>query len=857
MDMKNKESSEKVKYIMKFSCEEAKEQNDTYVRPEHILLSLINDNDNDFVGVIRNMGIPIERLYDEVSHSVNEENLHPRVGNDMNIIPFNKDVKTVLNDYIDEEAEGLGDDLIETSHIVLSILKLKNIKYGDSFLLNQVFNLNYETFKNELMSYKEEQKTRNDLQQDLGSGEGNPGEGGGSSQGSGKEKSKSKTPVLDNFCRDITQAARDYALDPCVGRDSEIKRVSQILSRRKKNNPVLIGEAGVGKSAIVEGLAQLIRDNECSTALMDKVIYSLDMTALVAGTKYRGQFEERIQALLEEVKNMGNVILFVDELHTIVGAGNSAGAMDASNIMKPALARGEVQVIGATTLDEYRENIENDDALTRRFQEVMVYEPDFDETVEILQNLQPKYEEHHKVTYTEEGIIECVKLSNRYMTTKAMPDKAIDVLDEAGAKTNVDVKIPDHIKELEGQIEELKEKKKEVVRSQNYEEAAKIRDEERQLEEQIEDEKKQFLEQVDKERTEITPELVAEVVSEITGIPLNKISTEETRKLKHIDEDLKKKVIGQDHAVEKVSKAVQRNKLGIKEVNSPIASFMFLGPTGVGKTHLTKSLAEEVFGDAESIIRLDMSEFMEPHSVSKLVGSPPGYIGHEKGGKLTEDVRRNPYSVILFDEIEKAHDEVLNTLLQILDEGHITDSLGRKVDFKNTMIIMTSNTGAKELSQFGEGVGFKNKSSQASKDENSKSVIRKALKKNFNPEFLNRLDETIIFSQLSEENIENIIYNEIDNLRSRLEEMSYDLEITKSAVKFLSQEGYSPEYGARPLKRVIQKYIEDGITEKVLDEEIQEGDTIKVGYSEKNEELTIKSKKGSSSKTKKEEADNS
>jgi len=653
------------------------------------------------------------------------------------------------------------------------------------------------------------------------------------------KKFDSKTPVLDNFCRDISKAAEEGALDPVVGRKSEIKRVSQILSRRKKNNPVLIGEPGVGKTAIVEGLANLIKDGKAPRVILDKRIYSLDLSSIVAGTKYRGQFEERMKAILEELKLNPHVVLFIDELHTIIGAGNASGGMDAANIFKPALARGEIQIIGATTLDEFRENVEKDGALTRRFQQVLIEQPTNQETIEILNNIKEKYEDHHKVIYTKEAIEECVKMADRYITDRSMPDKAIDVLDEAGSTTNIDMEVPEKVKKLEQEKEKIQIEKIDVVRQQRYEDAAKLRDSERKVSENLESAKQEWLESLDKKRTVVDIALVSEVVSMMTGIPVNKISSQETKKLMMMNEELRGRVIGQDPAVEKVTRAIKRNRLGIKDQGKPIGSFIFLGPTGVGKTYLSKLLAEHIFGDSDAIVRMDMSEYMEKHSVSRLVGPPPGYVGYEEGGQLTEKVRRKPYSVVLFDEIEKAHPDVFNMLLQLLDEGMLTDGLGRKINFKNTLIIMTSNVGVTEVNNFGKDMGFKTGAAIANEEEKSRAIIQKALKKKFKPEFLNRIDETIIFNSLKKEDINVIILNELDKLKERINEIGYDIKINKSAIDYVAEQGYDEAYGARPLGRAIQRHIEDPITDAILNNEYSEGDTIKVSYNKKNTKIVL------------------
>jgi ATP-dependent Clp protease ATP-binding subunit ClpC len=617
----------------------------------------------------------------------------------------------------------------------------------------------------------------------------------------------------------------------------------QILSRRKKNNPVLIGEAGVGKSSIAEGIALLIKSGNAPRTLIDKKIYSLDLASVVAGTKYRGQFEERIKAILDELKANSDIILFIDELHTFIGAGNASGSLDASNIFKPALARGEIQVIGATTLNEFRQHIEKDGALTRRFQQVLVEATTTEETKMILNNIKEKYEKYHSVSYTDEAIEECVKMADRYITDRAMPDKAIDVLDEAGASTNTSHELPENIKKLELKKEDILKRKLEVVQKQKYEEAAELRDGERKINEELDKAKKVWLESLDKKKTTVDVDLIAETVSMMTGIPLSKISSQENKRLMAMDKTLMGKVIGQDDAVLKVIKAIKRNRLGIRNRNKPIGSFIFLGPTGVGKTYLTKLLTDEIFGDSESLIRVDMSEFMEKHSVSKLIGSPPGYVGFEQGGQLTEKIRRKPYSVILFDEIEKAHEDVFNILLQVLDEGCLTDSFGRKINFKNSLIILTSNVGARELSSFGKSMGFQTDAVIANEEGRTRSIIEKALKNKFKPEFLNRIDEIIVFNSLKEEDIHKIIYNELDKLKERVKEMGYDMKIQKSAIEFVAKNGYDEAYGARPLNRAIQRYIEDPIADEILSGNIKEGETINITFDKTKNEIVLKSEK--------------
>lgn len=653
----------------------------------------------------------------------------------------------------------------------------------------------------------------------------------------------SKTPVLDTFSRDLTKNAQEGRIDPIIGREKEIERVSQILSRRKKNNPILIGEPGTGKTAVAEGLALRINQKKVSRTLYDKRVVMLDLTSMVAGTKYRGQFEERMKALMNELEKNPNIILFIDEIHTIIGAGGASGSLDASNMFKPALARGEIQIIGATTLDEFRKHIEKDGALERRFQKVVVEPATEDETLQILNNIKDKYELHHNVVYTEDAINACVSLTARYMTDRFLPDKAIDALDEAGARVHIsNISVPKEITDIEKKISETKDKKNDVVRSQKYEEAAKLRDIEKKLQNNLDEARKKWEEELKAHRQTVTLDNVAEVVSMMTGIPLQKISQNENKKLACLNTDLKKAVIGQDEAIDKIAKSIQRSRIGLKDPNKPIGSFLLLGPTGVGKTELAKAIARQVFDSEDALIRIDMSEFMEKFAVSRLVGAPPGYIGHEEGGQLTEKVRRKPYSVVLLDEIEKAHADVYNILLQVLDDGILTDSTGRKVSFKNTIIIMTSNTGSRQLKDFGQGVGFMTKTRESSQSEETKAVIEKQLKKTFSPEFINRLDDIITFNSLSKEDINLIIDNELEKLYVRLRNMDLNVTIAPELRDILVDRGYSPEYGARPLKRAIQKMIEDTLTDELLQNEIAPGTQLTMSYDADQDKVIVSRK---------------
>jgi ATP-dependent Clp protease ATP-binding subunit ClpC len=637
-----------------------------------------------------------------------------------------------------------------------------------------------------------------------------------------RTKKGSSTPILDNFSRDLNKLAEEGKIDPVIGRDKEIKRIAQILSRKKKNNAVIVGDAGVGKSALVEKLALMIVKGDCPTNLLDKRIMSLDLTSLVAGTKYRGQFEERIKAILNELQNEPNVIVFIDELHTMVGAGNASGAMDAANILKPALARGEIQCIGATTFDEFKKHIEKDSALVRRFQKIVLKEPTITETIQILNNLKGSYENFHKVHYDEGVVDSIVKLSSRYITDRQFPDKAIDVMDELGSDKKINIKISESIEKLKKESDEIKERKIQVVKSQNYEQAAKLRDEERKVISKLEEEKTKWLEKQKDNKIPVSIDDVYEIISQITGVPISKLDSKETENLLKIDERLKSKVIGQDEAISIISKAIKRNRVGIKDANKPIGSFIFLGSTGVGKTHLAKSIAEILFGDPEKVVRVDMSEFMEKHNVSKLIGSPPGYVGYDEGGQLTEKIKNNPFSVVLFDEIEKAHKDVFNILLQILDEGHLTDSFGRKVNFTNTIIIMTSNIGAKKVSDFGGGVGFTTTSSETQKMEVKKSIIQKSLKQQFNPEFLNRIDDIILFNTLDKDVMSKIIQIELDKLVNRLKEKNYNISFDETIISRIAELNTQEDYGARPIKRIIQNLCEDFLSDEILKGTIKE-----------------------------------
>ena len=827
--------SPRVKDVITFSREEALRLNNDFIGVEHLLLGLIRLGDGTAVKLLNEFHLDLKHIKTEVEQSLlkNTKSSSLNTGN----IPLVKQAEKVLKlTYL--EAKLFKSPVIGTEHLLLSMLK-----DDDSFvctLLNK-YGIIYENVKDELEAMIEE--NINPRAEFPGSQDDDNGE-----QFAAQRKPadpKSKTPVLDNFGRDLTKMAEAGKLDPIVGREKEIERVSQILSRRKKNNPILIGEPGVGKSAIAEGLALRIVQRKVSRVLFNKRIISLDLASLVAGTKYRGQFEERMKAVMQEIEKNPDVILFIDEIHTIIGAGGASGSLDASNMFKPALARGEMQAIGATTLDEYRQYIEKDGALERRFQKVLVEPTSIDETIQILNNIKERYEDHHSVTYTDDALMACVKLTERYITDRHLPDKAIDAMDEVGSRVHLtNINVPKEILDIEAQIEGLKDQKNEVIKSQQYEKAAELRDSERKLQEQLEVAKNKWEQESKNNRVVVTEEHVAEVVSMMCGIPVTRVSQSETGKLVNMAEELRGKVIGQDEAVSKVVKAIQRNRAGLKDPNKPIGSFFFLGPTGVGKTQLAKVLAKYLFDSEDALIRIDMSEYMEKFSISRLVGAPPGYVGYEEGGQLTEKVRRKPYSIILLDEIEKAHPDVFNLLLQVLDDGHMTDGLGRKIDFKNTILIMTSNIGARQLADFGTGVGFGTKAKEESRDENAKSVIQNALRKAFSPEFLNRIDDMILFKTLQRESIHKIIDLELQKLYGRINDLGYNIEMTEKAKDFIVEHGYDEKFGARPLKRAIQKFIEDPLAEEIIRANLQEGDKIKMDVEDGDEELNIKIEKG-------------
>jgi len=816
----------KLKVVIRQSFKESIRLGDNKIKPEHLILAVLNQEKNDVFDVLKEMGSDVTDLSEKLEGYLRFKIKNPNIV-EVKIIPLSESSKNAISS-AELEADKLRDDFIGVEHLFLSILKNKTLD-GTKVLGNQ--GITYRTFKETLLHLKQ-QKIMN-MTGDFEEMDDFNKKAKKATQG------KSTTPILDNFGRDITKLAAEGVIDPIIGRDDEIERVSQILSRRKKNNPILIGEPGVGKTAIVEGLALKIVERKCPRILFDKRVVSLDLASLVAGTKYRGQFEERLKGIMQELEKADDVILFVDEIHTMVGAGNASGSLDASNILKPALARGEIQCIGATTLDEYRENIEKDGALARRFQMVVINPPSKEETLIILNNIKNKYEDHHKVNYTPEAIEACVKLADRYINDREQPDKSIDILDEVGARMQVNIKPPQEILDLEEKIVEINRQKVDVVKAQRYEDAARLRDEEKLLQDDLENSTNEWSKNLDKVRPTVNEEDVAKVVSMVTGIPVTKVSQSENEKLRNMDKEIKVKVIGQDEAIEKITKAIKRNRVGIKNQNKPIGSFMFLGPTGVGKTHLAKMLAESIFGSPESLLRVDMSEYMEKHSVSKLIGAPPGYVGYEEGGQLTEKVRRKPFSVILLDEIEKAHPDVFNILLQVFDDGHLSDSLGRKVDFKNCLIIMTSNVGARKLQEFGSGVGFGTKAKMDKAEEAAEGVIQDSLKKAFSPEFLNRIDDVIVFKSLDKEDIKKIVELPIIEVIERVKEMGYNLSIDETLKEFLVEKGYDEKYGARPLNRAIQKYVEDPISEKILENLLNIGDNIVISYDSKIEDVKV------------------
>jgi len=818
--------SPRVKEVITFSRDEALRLGHDYIGTEHVMLGILRGNTGEAITILENLSIDLDFLRNRFEALI-PENPNKMIHAEKKNIHLTRQAENALKRAFLEK-RLYKTDTVNTGHILMSILR--NSEDPSAILLNRC-NVDYESAKAEFVSllsdsrHSDEQPTNSAFDDEERSDNLSGGVGGPTQSKPGAKKSK--TPVLDNFGRDLTEMAEQGKLDPVVGREKEIERVSQILSRRKKNNPLLIGEPGVGKSAIAEGLALRIVQKKVSRILFNKRVVTLDLASLVAGTKYRGQFEERMKAVMNELEKNDDIILFIDEIHTIVGAGGATGSLDASNMFKPALARGEIQCVGATTLDEYRQYIEKDGALERRFQKVIIEPTSEEETITILNNIKEKYEDHHNVIYTTEAIEACVKLTSRYMTDRFLPDKAIDALDEAGSRVHItNIEVPDDILKLERELEEVREKKSDAVKRQKYEEAAAFRDDEKRIENDLAVAQERWEEDSKNNKITVTEEHVADVVSMITGIPVNKIAQAESKKLAKLPEAIKGKVIGQDEAVAKIAKSIQRNRAGLKDPNKPIGSFIFLGQTGVGKTQLAKVIAKEVFDSEDALIRIDMSEYMEKFAISRLVGAPPGYVGYEEGGQLTEKVRRKPYAVVLLDEVEKAHPDVFNMLLQVLDDGYLTDSLGRKIDFRNTIIVMTSNVGARQLKDFGTGVGFGTKAKQDQQDDLTKSVIENALKKAFAPEFLNRIDDVIVFNTLEKEHIHQIINIEIEKLYQRVKGLGYDLKLTPQALEFIAEKGFDKQYGARPLKRAIQKYVEDLLAEEIINGTIHENDMI-------------------------------
>ena len=841
--------SPRVKDVIAYSKEEALRLGHDFIGTEHLMLGLLRDGNGKAISILDALDVDLDHLRRKVE-ILSPSNPNPSgVQKDKKNLHLTRQAERALKTTF-LEAKLFQSSSINTAHLLLCILRNEN---DPTTKLLHKMKVDYDGVKEQFkfMITSDDDIVDSPTSESFPSDSDEPSSGKEGSFGptaGQKGSKKSKTPVLDNFGRDLTQLAEENKLDPVVGREKEIERVSQILSRRKKNNPLLIGEPGVGKSAIAEGLALRIINKKVSRILYNKRVVTLDLASLVAGTKYRGQFEERMKAVMNELEKNDDVILFIDEIHTIVGAGGATGSLDASNMFKPALARGEIQCIGATTLDEYRQYIEKDGALERRFQKVIVEPTTVDETIEILQNIKGKYEDHHNVSYTDEAIVACVKLTNRYMTDRFLPDKAIDALDEAGSRVHiVNMDVPKQILELEKQLEDVRELKNSVVKKQKYEEAAKLRDDEKRLEKELVAAQEKWEEDSKLHKEVVSEDNVADVVSMMSGIPVNRIAQTESNKLAELPELIKANVIGQDEAVSKVAKAIQRNRAGLKDPNKPIGSFIFLGQTGVGKTQLAKVLAKELFDSEDALIRIDMSEYMEKFAISRLVGAPPGYVGYEEGGQLTEKVRRKPYSVILLDEVEKAHPDVFNMMLQVLDDGFLTDSLGRKIDFRNTIIIMTSNIGARQLKDFGQGVGFGTAAKKSQADTHQKSVIENALKKAFAPEFLNRIDDVIVFNALDREDIHKIIDIELAKLYARIKDIGYNLNLTEKAKDYIAEKGFDKQYGARPLKRAIQKYIEDALAEEIVNSKLKEGDSIFMDLDKKNEGLTIKIKKAEES----------
>jgi len=829
----------RVKEVLSHSKDEALRLGHDFIGTEHLLLGILKDGNGKAISILDQLDIDLDHLRRKVE-ILSPSNAEGLTSNDKKNLRLTRQAERAIKTTF-LEAKLFQSTTINTAHLLLCILRNEN---DPTTRLMQKMKVDYDSVKEQFKSMitQDEDYLDSPSADSFSESPDLPEEENASNKASSSSKKgvKSKTPVLDNFGRDLTKLAEENKLDPVVGRSKEIERVSQILSRRKKNNPLLIGEPGVGKSAIAEGLALRIVQKKVSRILYNKRVITLDLASLVAGTKYRGQFEERMKAVMNELEKNRDIILFIDEIHTIVGAGGATGSLDASNMFKPALARGEVQCIGATTLDEYRQHIEKDGALERRFQKVIVEPTSIDETIEILQNIRERYEDHHNVRYTDEALAACVSLTNRYISDRFLPDKAIDALDETGSRVHIiNMNVPKQILELEKKLEDVRVLKNEVVKKQRYEEAAKLRDDEKRLEKELEEAQATWEEESKQHREIVDAEQVADVVSMMSGIPVTKIATAESNKLAELPNVLKKKLIGQDDAVEKVARAIQRNRAGLKDPNKPIGSFIFLGQTGVGKTQLTKVLARELFDSEDALIRIDMSEYMEKFAISRLVGAPPGYVGYEEGGQLTEKVRRKPYAVILLDEIEKAHPDIFNMLLQVLDDGYLTDSLGRKIDFRNTIIIMTSNIGARQIKDFGQGVGFGTAAKKAQEGDHNRGVIEKALKKAFAPEFLNRIDDVVVFNALEKEDIHKIIDIELKKVVHRIEDLGYKIELSKEAKEFIADKGFDKQYGARPLKRAIQKYIEDLLAEEIVNNRLTEGDQIVLDLEDSKDSLIV------------------
>jgi ATP-dependent Clp protease ATP-binding subunit ClpC len=836
--------SSRVKDVITYSKEEALRLGHDFIGTEHLMLGLLRDGNGKAISILSALEIDLDYLRRkiEILSPANPTN-SPEPQHKTNLHLTRQAERALKTTFL--EAKLFQSTSINTAHLLLCILRNEN---DPTTKVLHKLQVDYETVKDQFkyMSVDSDDDDFIDMPSadafpDDAADEESRGQGASfSSPTDDKKSKKSSTPVLDNFGRDLTKVAIEGNMDPVIGREKEIERVSQILSRRKKNNPLLIGEPGVGKSAIAEGLALRIIQKKVSRVLYNKRVVTLDLASLVAGTKYRGQFEERLKAVMNELEKNTNIILFIDEIHTIVGAGGATGSLDASNMFKPALARGEIQCIGATTLDEYRQNIEKDGALERRFQKVVVEPTSVDETIEILQNIKDKYEAHHNVNYTDEAIEACVKLSDRYITDRFLPDKAIDALDEAGSRVHItNMEVPEKIVEIENELEDVREQKNSVVKRQKYEEAAKLRDDEKKLEKELLLAQEDWQEEQRQNRETVTENHIADVVAMMTGIPVQRLSDGESDRLAKLEELIQGKVIGQENAVAKVAKAIQRNRAGLKNPNKPIGSFIFLGQTGVGKTQLAKVLATELFESEASLIRIDMSEYMEKFSISRLIGAPPGYVGYEEGGQLSEKVRRKPYSVVLLDEIEKAHPDVFNMLLQVLDDGYLTDSLGRRVDFKNTIIIMTSNVGARQVKDFGLGVGFGTAAQKSQEDKNIQGVIQNALKKKFSPEFLNRIDDVVIFNNLDKDHLTKIIKLELGALQDRVKELGYSLSLSKKAITFLIEKGYDKQYGARPLARAIQRYVEDAMAGEILKKSLTNGSKVTFDWDGKSDELKL------------------